>query len=78
LGREKALNVQGAFVRLQSSAISGYWHGRVSRAYLASMMWNLKRKNIFTAVSRAMAGFAFAGQYIFLPGFWRGLKTKIK
>ncbi|GIK40316.1 MAG: hypothetical protein BroJett011_41490 [Chloroflexota bacterium] len=77
-GREKALSAQHTYARLRASAPSSYWHGRVSRAYFASMMWNLKRKNIFTAASRATAGLAFAGWHTFSPSFWRGLKTKIK
>ena len=41
IGREKALSAQGAFARLSASATSTFWQGRVSRAYVASMVWNL-------------------------------------
>jgi hypothetical protein len=77
-GREKVLGAQNAFARLRTSANSSYWRGRVSRAYFASMVWNLQRTNIFTAVSRATAGLAFAGVHTLSADFWRGLRTKIK
>jgi len=55
-GARKALSSTGALVRLRSSAESSYWHGRVSRAYVASTVWNLRRKRIWTAANRAGAG----------------------
>ena len=76
-GREKALSMQGAFTRLWTAAVSSYWHGRVSRAYVASMVWNLQRKHIFIATGRALAALVFAHWHIFTPGFWKGLRTKI-
>jgi hypothetical protein len=77
-GREKALNEQGAFARLRASANSSYLYGRVSRAYFASMVWNLQRKNIFTAASRVTSGIVFAGWHLLSTEFWRGLRTRIK
>jgi glycosyltransferase involved in cell wall biosynthesis len=77
-GREKALSEQGAFMRLQASASSSYLHGRVSRAYFASMVWNLQRKNIFTAASRVTSGIVFVGWHLLSTEFWRGLGTRIK
>ncbi|MDZ7319279.1 MAG: glycosyltransferase family 2 protein [candidate division KSB1 bacterium] len=76
-GREKALSLRGAFARLCASPVSAYWRGRVSRAYLASMVWNLKRRQLFTALSRAVAGLAFASWYWLSPNFWNGLRTKV-
>lgn len=77
-GREKALREPGAFARLCASANSSYLHGRVSRAYFASMIWNLQRKNIFTAASRAISGMVFAGRHTLSVDFWGGMRTKIK
>lgn len=77
-GREKALQVPGAFSRLRASANSSYWRGRVSRAYLASMVWNFKRKNFLIAISRVLASLAMANRHVLTPDFWQGLKTKIK
>lgn len=77
-GREKALMAQGSFARLQASAQSGFWRGRISRAYLASMVWNLQRQNWLTAMSRASAAGAFALFQVASLDFWRGLRTKIK
>lgn len=77
-GREKALIARGAYQRLLAAATSGYWHGRVSRAYFASMVWNLQRKNLLIATSRALAGCTFAGRHPLSASFWRGLRTKIQ
>jgi glycosyltransferase involved in cell wall biosynthesis len=77
-GREKVLSAQNAFARLRTSANSSYWRGRVSRAYFASMVWNLRRKNLFAAASRATAALAFAGAHTLSADFWHGLRTKIK
>jgi glycosyltransferase involved in cell wall biosynthesis len=78
LGREKVLSVQNSFTRLRESANSSYWRGRVSRAYLASAAWNLKRRNLLVAMSRLTAGLAMANRYTLAPDFWRGLSDKVK
>lgn len=77
-GREKVLNEQNAIPRLRESATSSYLYGRVCRAYLASMVWNIKKNNLFTAISRAFAGLTFSGWYVGSKNFWHGLRTKIK
>jgi glycosyltransferase involved in cell wall biosynthesis len=76
-GREKALTAPGSFDRVRTSTETGYWHGRVSRAYFASTLWNLKYKKLFTAASRAAAGLFFIGYHFFSWGFWQGVKEKI-
>lgn len=75
-GREKALNTMNAFSRLRVSASTGYWRGRASRAYLASALWNLRRRNIGTAIGRITAGVALAGMFFLTTNFWQGLGTK--
>jgi len=75
LGREKALHAPDSYRRLRDSAKSSYLHGRISRAFLASAIWNLKRNNIFIAVSRGISGLAFAGWNILRPEFYRGLRN---
>ena len=77
-GREKALSMPNTFTRLRGSATSNYWHGRVCRAYIASMVWNLQRRNLFTAANRATASLAFTGLHALSLEFWNGLRTKIK
>jgi GT2 family glycosyltransferase len=77
-GREKALTTKNAFSRLRTSADSHYWRGRVCRAYCASTIWNLKRKSLLTAASRATAGLAIAGWHTLSPKFWDGLRTRIR
>lgn len=78
LGREKALQAPNAFSRLRASVRSNYWLGRVSRAYFASMVWNLKRQDPLVAMDRFIGGLAMAGLHIFSTGYWRGLRTKVK
>lgn len=78
LGREKALRLPGAFSRLHASANTSYWSGRVSRAYLASMVWNLKRKDVITAMSRAISGLSITNWHIISPDYWRGLRYRIE
>lgn len=76
-GREKAMRIQGATAKLRDlSAEQTYLRGRLTRAYFASAVWNIKRNNGFTAVSRLIAGSSFSGMAIFSPGFWSGLRTK--
>jgi glycosyltransferase involved in cell wall biosynthesis len=77
-GREKALSIPNAFHRLHVSVSSNYWRGRVTRAYLASMVWNFKRKNWLIAFSRSLAGVSFSGGSILYKDYWEGLRTKIK
>jgi glycosyltransferase involved in cell wall biosynthesis len=77
-GREKALSSENAYPRLRASAQTNYICGRVCRAYFASMVWNLQRRNNFTAASRLTSAFRLSGLRTFSPEFWRGLRTKIK
>lgn len=71
--REKVLNESGVFARLRTSARSSYWHGRITRAYLTSAVWNLQHKNVFVTASRtifSLMSFALAGHHIFSRDFW--------
>jgi len=74
--REKILDAPGCFRRLRAGAGNGYWHGRIARAYLTSMVWNLQRKRLWTAASRAGHGgvaLLLAGTYLFGSDFWRAV-----
>ena len=74
--REKILSASGVFARMRTSANSGYWRGRIVRAYLTSAVWNVQRKNVFTAASRVTLGFAsfvLAGRHILSRRFWRAV-----
>lgn len=77
-GREKALQLVNAFDRLRDSASSHFGRGRVSRAYFASMIWNLKRGNRLIALSRFMTGIAMTGLHIVSSDYWQGLQTRVK
>jgi len=73
-GREKALNAPNAFHRLHSSAHSNYWRGRVTRAYIASWIWNIKHKNWLISLSRFLSGISFSGISVFSQAYWKGIR----
>lgn len=77
-GREKALATQGALARVRAAAPSSYWRGRVSRAYFASMVWNLQQQRVTTAISRGVTGAALLTSQVTRSEFWRGLRTPVK
>jgi len=76
--REKILNETGTFTYMRASADSSYWHGRVTRTYLVSAVWNLRHHRVLTAVSRALSGLGstiLSIQHLFLSGFWKAVMT---
>lgn len=84
-GREKAFRLPNSYAYLWASANScqshgmvspAYWRGRVCRAYIASLVWNLQRKNYLTALGRVLAGTAFAGSNFLSRKFWLGVRNK--
>jgi glycosyltransferase involved in cell wall biosynthesis len=75
LSREKILNRQSVFSRLYKLAQSNsYYHGRVSRELLASLVWNCRHGNVFLAMSRFVSFLAFTGLCVASGEYWRGLK----
>jgi glycosyltransferase involved in cell wall biosynthesis len=82
-GREKALKLQSSYTYIRRSiplclqhgrTYPAYLTGRVLRAYIASMSWNLKHDNWMVAVSRGIAGLSLVGFYFLFAEFWRGLR----
>jgi glycosyltransferase involved in cell wall biosynthesis len=76
--RDLILSKPRAFQRFRSSADLSYWSGRVLRVYLSTLVWNLKKKRFFTALSRLLYSFAFFAlsmKYFFSPGYWAGLRA---
>lgn len=74
--REMILSTNGVLARMRASAHSSYWHGRIVRAYLTSTVWNLRRKRLWTAISRtthAIYAIALAGSYLFSTRFWQAV-----
>ena len=71
--REKILNEPGVLARMRASARSGFWHGRITRTYLTSALWNLQHRNLLAATSRVLSGLVslvLAGHHIVSSGFW--------
>ncbi len=76
--RDRVLDEPGAFGRMRRSAASSYWYGRILRVYLSVVVWNLRRRRGFTAMSRAAsaaAWFILAGKQALSSGFWEGARA---
>jgi glycosyltransferase involved in cell wall biosynthesis len=74
--RERLLDAPGCFTRLRDSAVDAYWHGRVTRLYLTSLIWNLRRRRLLMAPGRAayaLFSLLLAGHYLFTPAFWQSV-----
>jgi glycosyltransferase involved in cell wall biosynthesis len=77
-GREKSLDQLYSFHSLWNSARgNSHLHGRVSRAYLASALWNLSRRLFMKAASRLLYCSIFSIPYFWSPQFWKGTITRI-
>lgn len=77
--REKILDEPGVFQRMRTSAHAGKWRGRMARIYLTSTLWNLKRKRLLKATSRAsfalLSGLE-AGRYAADLAFWQAIFSR--
>jgi glycosyltransferase involved in cell wall biosynthesis len=81
LAREDVINESIAFQRMQQSASSGFWKGRVVRVYLTSMVWNLQHRKWLIAVSRLIHGLSsclIAGTNIIKKEFWHAILYNYK
>ena len=76
--RETILETSGAYARMVQSAVNSFWHGRISRVYLTSAMWNLQHWRPFTALGR-MLFFTVAtlhgGTSLFTKDFWQAVMS---
>lgn len=64
----------GGRTRIETSAsLDAYWFGRLSRAYLASALWNLRRGSFRAAARRLPPLSTFARRGRASLGYWRGL-----
>jgi glycosyltransferase involved in cell wall biosynthesis len=75
--REMILDHPKAYPRMITSATNSFWYGRIVRAYLTSTLWNLQRRKIFIAATRAFfalrACFA-SGMHLNTADFWRAIR----
>lgn len=79
LSREDILSKSNVFQRLFDSANSGYWYGRIPRAYFTSTVWNLKERRFFAALERFFWGivsFTKAGKHVFSKQFWKAIVSQ--
>ena len=76
--RDLILAKPKTFQRLRSSVNSSYWSGRVLRVYLSTLVWNLRKKRLFTALSRLLYSSAFLAlsiKYLFSREYWAGVRA---
>jgi hypothetical protein len=83
LSRDQVLAEPGAFARLIASARADpepdYWLGRVLRVYVSTVLWNVRRKRLFAAVSRAgscLAGLLLSGWSVLSPDYWLAARAE--
>ena len=77
MSRDIVLSQKGAFSRMRRSATDAYWAGKVVRAYLTCVHFNMKERQFSVAFSRgwsALAGLLLAGPRVFQPTFWRAIR----
>jgi glycosyltransferase involved in cell wall biosynthesis len=76
--RDKILANPGAFKRLFESARTDYWYGRNLRVYLSTLSWNLKKKRLFTALSRmayCLLCSLYSVKQIVTKEYWQGFSA---
>jgi len=74
--RESILEATGVYNRMVSSAVNASWHGRISRVYLTSTIWNLQHWRPFVAMSRMLffiLAMLHAGTSLFTKDFWKAV-----
>lgn len=76
--REFILDQPGAYARMRSSTRSSMWHGRMTRIYLTSTIWNIQQRRLFTALSRlslSMASMLQSNMAMLTRDFWRSVSA---
>jgi len=76
--RNLILSKPGVFSRLRASGDSNYWHGRMLRVYLSTILWNLQKKQFFVALSRLVYSMVLLGlsfPHLFSPEYWAGVRA---
>jgi glycosyltransferase involved in cell wall biosynthesis len=75
--REQIMDAAGVFSRMRSTADTAFWHGRMARIYLTSMVWNFRNRRALVATSRALVGLFVVirsgPRALLSPGFWQSL-----
>jgi glycosyltransferase involved in cell wall biosynthesis len=75
--REDILNASRAYARMKASAESPFWKGRMLRVYLTSAVWNVRSRQVFTALSRlsySLRSLLGAGRDLFSGTFWTSVR----
>ena len=75
--RDEAVAQPDAFRKMITSAQTPYWFGRILRVYMSTAIWNLRRGNVLTGMSRAFWGLISlinAGLRLFSGAYWQGVR----
>ncbi|HSM70185.1 MAG TPA: glycosyltransferase [Anaerolineales bacterium] len=76
--RDLILSKPGVLQRFMSSAKNSYWQGRALRVYLSTVAWNLKKKNLLTALSRFLHSLVLvsvSARHIPSRDYWDGFRA---
>ncbi len=77
LSRDIRFDEPGTFGRMKTSANDAYWRGRLVRAYLTCVVWNLKERSFLRGLSRffggVVPGLLTSGRSLLTWSFWRAL-----
>ena len=71
--RELLLDSSQVYQRMQASAVSSFWRGRMLRVFLTSAVWNFAHRRVFRAASRICSSFLtilHARTAVFTRDFW--------
>ncbi len=74
--RNTVLSQKEAFTRMHSSITDAYWAGKLPRAYLTCVWWNLKKRRLgqaFGKAIRAFYGFVLTSKHITDKKYWNAL-----
>jgi glycosyltransferase involved in cell wall biosynthesis len=74
--RDNILSESGSFGRMLSSATTPYWRGKMVRAYLTCVVWQMRKRNpieVFRRAYCAVAGLALSFFSLFSRDFWNAL-----
>jgi glycosyltransferase involved in cell wall biosynthesis len=77
IAREQILNQNGVFARMQASANTPAWKGRLTRIYATSAVWNLKHGRWLVASSRSLTALwsmLAAGPALLQKSYWISIR----
>ena len=74
--RDNILGESGSFGRMLASAITPFWRGKMVRAYLTCVAWQMRKRNpvkVISCVFSAVAAFTLSLSFLFSRDFWKAI-----